>query len=53
MGGWGGVTEARGLADGAVITRLVKWGRALSSDTAVIPTQRVTNPIKALLSNVY
>lgn len=36
----GGGVESRELADGAVITLLVKWGHALSSDTAVIPTQR-------------
>lgn len=33
------MTEVRELADGVIITLLVKWGRALSSDTALIPTQ--------------
>lgn len=31
--------EVSVLANGAVITLLVKWGRALRSDTALITTQ--------------
>lgn len=33
------MTEVRELADGGVITLLVKWGHALHSDTALITTQ--------------
>lgn len=35
----GGVAEVRELADGAVITLLVKWGHTLLSDTVLITTQ--------------